>query len=273
MDPRAERIAQRIAEMVAELPASVAEELAGHLQSLGPVTGERLGSDPTPPGFPPDCRDAVETLVSAWRASGGLVSAHALGLAILSASRAAEAERLGERVELVWSGPAKPGTGLRRTEQALTELVQSARSELWIVSYVAYSVSGLRDALGDALRRGVRVNLLLESRESGGSRITHDGIAALRPVVDLGAIVYEWPLERRPTNGRGSPGSLHAKFALADASMLFVTSANLTEAAFEINMELGVLVRGGPSPVRIAAELRWLVQSGHIIDSGVRRDR
>jgi cardiolipin synthase len=273
MDPRAELIAQRIAEMVADLPASVAEELVGHLQSLGATPGDRVASDPPPPGFPADCRDGVDALVAAWRSSGSSVSAHALGLAILSASRAAEAERLGERVELVWSGPAKPGTALRRTEQALTELVQSARSELWIVSYVAYSVSGLRDALADALRRGVRVCLLLESRESGGGRITHDGIAALRPVVDLGAVVYEWPIDRRPTSGRGSPGSLHAKFALADASMLFVTSANLTEAAFDINMELGVLVRGGPTPARVAAELRWLVDAKQIIDIGASRDR
>jgi phosphatidylserine/phosphatidylglycerophosphate/cardiolipin synthase-like enzyme len=196
------------------------------------------------------------------------VSAHALGLAILSASRASEAERLGERVELVWSGPAKPGTALRRTEQALTELVQSARSELWIVSYVAYSVSGLRDALADALRRGVRVRLLLESRESGGGRITHDGIAALRPVVDLGAVVYEWPLDRRPTSGRGSPGSLHAKFALADTTMLFVTSANLTEAAFETNLELGVMIRGGAQPRRLAETVGWLVDSGTVQEVG-----
>ena len=129
MDPRAELIAQRIAEMVADLPSSVAEELAGHLQSLGATTGDRVGTDPTPPGFPADCRDGVDALVATWRSSGNPVSAHALGLAISSASRAVEAERLGERVELVWSGPAKPGTSLRRTEQALTELVQGARNE------------------------------------------------------------------------------------------------------------------------------------------------
>ncbi len=264
MDPRAELIAQRIAEMVANLPASIAEELVGHLQSLGATPGDRVGSDPTPPGFPADCRDGVDALVSAWRSSGSAVPAHALGLAILSAARAAEAERLGERVELVWSGPAKPGTALRRTEQALTELVQSTRSELWIVSYVAYSVSGLRDALSDALRRGVRVRLLLESRESGGGRITHDGIAALRSVVDLGAVVYGWSLEQRPKNTRGDPGALHAKFALADRTDLLVTSANLTEAAFEFNMELGVLIRGGPQPQRLAGHLAWLLESRSI---------
>lgn len=268
MDPRTELIAQRIAEMVADLPASVAEELAGHLQSLGPTTGDRVGTDPTPPGFPADCRDGVDALVATWRSSDNHVSAHALGLAISSASRAVEAERLGERVELVWSGPARPGTSLRRTEQALTELVQGARNELWIVSYVAYSVSGLRDALADVLRRGVRVRLLLESRESGGGRITHDGVTALRSVIDLGAVLYEWSLERRPKNSRGDPGALHAKFALADRSALLVTSANLTEAAFEFNMELGVLIRGGPQPERLARHLAWLLDSRTIEATG-----
>jgi phosphatidylserine/phosphatidylglycerophosphate/cardiolipin synthase-like enzyme len=134
---------------------------------------------------------------------------------------------------------------------------------VWIVSYVEYSVDGIRDALVGALRRGVVVRLLLESRESGG-RITHDGIAALTSVVDLGAVVYEWPLERRSSNTRGAPGALHAKLALADRSALLVTSANLTEAAFESNMELGVLIRGGPQPERVARHLSWLLESQSI---------
>jgi len=263
MDPRADLLAKRVADLVANLPMSVAAELVAHLQSLGTVTGERPTADLIPPGFPTDCRSATDELLAAWRSSGSAVTAQALGLAILSAARAVETERSGERVELVWSGPAKPGTSLRRTEQALTELVQDARHEIWIVSYVAYSVGGIRDALAEALRRGVRVKLLLESRESGGGRITHDGITSLRSVVDLGGIVYEWRLDRRPLV-RGAPGSLHAKFALADATTLFVTSANLTEAAFETNMELGVLIRGGTCPMRVASQCQWLVDS-HVV--------
>lgn len=264
MDPRTELLAKRIADLVADLPMSVAEELVSHLESLRGVTGECLVSDPAPPGFPFECRDELEEASSAWRSTGSEVTARALGLAVLAAAQAVEAERSSERVELVWSGPTKPGTSLRRTEQALTELVQGARQEVWIVSYVAYSVAGIRDALVAALKRGVRVNLLLESRESGGGRISHDGIASLRSVVELGATVYEWPLEKRPRNRQGDPGALHAKFAVADAATMLLTSANLTEAAFETNVELGVVIRGGLQPQRLAEKVGWLVESGTI---------
>ncbi|MBK7878894.1 MAG: phospholipase [Planctomycetes bacterium] len=266
MDPRTELLAKRIADLVSDLPTSVAEELVSHLESLRDVTGSRLASDPAPPGFPFECRDQLDGVSSAWRSSGNEFSAKALGLAVLAAAQAVEAERSSERVELVWSGPTKPGTSLRRTEQALTELVQGARQEIWIVSYVAYSVVGIRDALVAALKRGVRVNLLLESRESGGGRISHDGIASLRSVVELGATVYEWPLEQRPRNRQGDPGALHAKFAVADAAILLLTSANLTESAFEFNIELGALLRGGPSPRRMTDKLHWLLATGQLVE-------
>jgi phosphatidylserine/phosphatidylglycerophosphate/cardiolipin synthase-like enzyme len=38
-------------------------------------------------------------------------------------------------------------------------------------------------------------------------------------------------------------GVLHAKAIVADEQFAFVTSANLTEAAFERNIDVGVLVR------------------------------
>lgn len=264
MDPRTELLAKRIADLVSDLPMSVAEELVSHLESFRDVTGIQLASDPAPPGFPFECRDLLDGVSSAWRSSGNETSARALGLAVLAAAQAVEAERSSERVEVVWSGPTKPGTSLRRTEQALTELVQGARQEVWIVSYVAYSVVGIRDALVAALKRGVRVNLLLESRESGGGRISHDGIASLRAVVELGARVLEWPLAQRPRNRQGDPGALHAKFAVADGKTLLVTSANLTESAFETNIELGVLIRGGACPDRVVDHCRWLVDTGQV---------
>jgi len=38
-------------------------------------------------------------------------------------------------------------------------------------------------------------------------------------------------------------GVLHAKAVLADDEAVFITSANLTEAALDRNIELGVLIR------------------------------
>ena len=54
---------------------------------------------------------------------------------------------------------------------------------------------------------------------------------------------------------------VHAKCAVADDCIAFITSANLTTAAMEKNVELGVLIRGGDLPVRLEQHLRSLVVS------------
>ena len=40
-----------------------------------------------------------------------------------------------------------------------------------------------------------------------------------------------------------------------------LSSPNLTQQAFTINMELGVLVRGGTMPKRVEEQFRMLIQS------------
>jgi phosphatidylserine/phosphatidylglycerophosphate/cardiolipin synthase-like enzyme len=55
---------------------------------------------------------------------------------------------------------------------------------------------------------------------------------------------------------------MHAKAAVADSRIAFLTSANLTEAALERNMELGVLIRGGTLPGLIDRLIDGLVESG-----------
>lgn len=78
-------------------------------------------------------------------------------------------------------------------------------------------------------------------------------------------MVYVWPLEMRPGDPKGNPAALHAKCAVADDAVLLVSSANLTESAFEINMELGVLVRGGDMPRRVAEHWRGLASDGQLV--------
>jgi cardiolipin synthase A/B len=54
-------------------------------------------------------------------------------------------------------------------------------------------------------------------------------------------------------------GVLHAKAVVVDGRVALVSSANLTAAALDHNMELGLLVRGGGIPRRLeehVAELR-----------------
>jgi len=57
---------------------------------------------------------------------------------------------------------------------------------------------------------------------------------------------------------------MHAKAAVADSRIAFLTSANLTEAAFERNMELGALIRGGTLLASIDRLIDALVESGEL---------
>ena len=50
---------------------------------------------------------------------------------------------------------------------------------------------------------------------------------------------------------------MHVKAAVADSKVAFLTSANLTDAALERNMELGVLIRGGNLP----SSIDWLIDA------------
>jgi phosphatidylserine/phosphatidylglycerophosphate/cardiolipin synthase-like enzyme len=55
---------------------------------------------------------------------------------------------------------------------------------------------------------------------------------------------------------------MHAKCAVADRRLAFVTSANLTGAAMTDNMELGLVVRGGDVPKRISNHFDALIGTG-----------
>ena len=52
------------------------------------------------------------------------------------------------------------------------------------------------------------------------------------------------------------------KAAIADEHAALVTSANLTGAALDENMELGLLVRGGAVPRRLSRHFMTLIDEG-----------
>ena len=60
----------------------------------------------------------------------------------------------------------------------------------------------------------------------------------------------------------GHVGSLHAKCAVADSRQVLMTSANLTDYAFNLNIELGLLVTGGSIPEAGRRQFRELIRTG-----------
>jgi cardiolipin synthase len=162
-------------------------------------------------------------------------------------------------VELVWTGPATGMVPIRHTAQVLTGLIDEARARLFLVSFVAYHVTGVIDALQRAIKRSVRIQVLLEQSTQHGGNVTVDSLAMLRRNLPR-AEFYEWDQAIATASA-----SVHAKCAVADGNVAFVTSANLSDAAMERNMELGVLLRGGQVPGLLDRHLQALITTKQLL--------
>ena len=114
---------------------------------------------------------------------------------------------------------------------------------LFVTSFVAYDVSAIVKALNDASMRGVGISMLLESSQDHGGSVSFDVIGKMRVLVPS-AKLYAW----RERAAAFADGRVHAKVAVADGDVCFITSANLTGHAMEQNMEAGVLISGGQKP-------------------------
>lgn len=182
-----------------------------------------------------------------------------------AASHSVQAERMDQVVELVWTGPQQAAGTFRRIDQALCELIDSAQSSILIVSFAVYMVPSVATALHRAAQRGVVIDICIEAPEPGGNQVAYDTVAALGSAVRAVSAVYVWPAANRPTAANGSLAALHAKCAVADESTLLVSSANLTNHALSMNLELGLVVRGGALPNRVAEYFRGLIQAGVLI--------
>ena len=77
----------------------------------------------------------------------------------------------------------------------------------------------------------------------------------------------DWPGEGPPSvyydprslDFDGPAGVLHAKAVVADGEAVFMTSANLTDAAFDRNIELGVLIRDRALAASVTSHFRGLI--------------
>ncbi|WP_257645667.1 DISARM system phospholipase D-like protein DrmC [Ottowia beijingensis] len=196
----------------------------------------------------------VERLVDAWHATS--VGSGELASMLLAASHAFENVSKHQSTELVWTGPTTPFVSARRTEQALLQVIGAAKQTLFVTSFVAYDVSTIVKALNDASTRGVSISMLLESSQDHGGSMSFDVIGRMRTLVPT-AKLYAW----RERAAQFADGRVHAKVAVADGSVCFITSANLTGHAMEQNMEAGVLLTGGQIPKLLHDHLQALIDT------------
>lgn len=184
--------------------------------------------------------------------------------ALLAAAVTEEEARNRQVIHAVWTGPEVSHLPFRRTEQAILEVLDSAQRRITLVSYAVHAIPRIRDALVRAAGRGVETRVIVETPDRIDGEREYSTLRALGPDVAACASVYYWPRESRPRAG-SKFGSLHVKCAVADGACAFISSANLTEYAFTINMELGVLVRGGPLPATVEAAFQELLDRGVLL--------
>jgi cardiolipin synthase A/B len=223
-----------IADIALRLPPAQVDSVAATVAvASGP-------DDVHAPGAPnPAVRTCVDRIIECWRSEPDTTGG-GLALALRTAARTAERQRAVERLEVVWTGPTTHGVPVRLTKQVLLEVIGDARTHLLLLSFAAYRVQAVIDALAAAGTRGVTTDLVLETVEDSAGRLSHDAAASLDAVHAVR--VWHWPASERPGLDAGR-AALHAKAAVADSGLAFVTSANLTGHALEENIEPGLLER------------------------------
>jgi cardiolipin synthase A/B len=127
-------------------------------------------------------------------------------------------------------------------------------------SYARTGPKGLKKALERALHRGVTGKLILESIKVG--KIALRSLGRLGSPASRRLMTYVWPHEYRPSDEAGHRGSFHLKCAVADGRLVMISSANLMEFAFDLNMELGVLARGNELGKVLTEHLLELMDRG-----------
>jgi phosphatidylserine/phosphatidylglycerophosphate/cardiolipin synthase-like enzyme len=260
-----EALAREVARAAAKLGPGQLTTLVGALSGI--VTPNQLGARSKVVGAvkAPAFGDVAGRLFDAWAESDGELTGPGLALA-LEAVRLSAERRAEPTVSLVVTGPTTQEVPTGTIFSALKEVIRAAEVRLIIVTFAAYKIGDLIEELAASVDRGVEVSLILETDKAGGGTLAFDARKAFSDLKGK-ARFYVWPPEKRPETD-GGKGSMHAKAAIADDLVALVTSANLTDRAVSDNLELGVLIRGGDVPRRLAAHFSELIATETLIPAG-----
>lgn len=241
---------EAVSAVVTNTPPNKVEQLAALAAGLdGPADAMRLSEW----AVAPEAKKRIKRLVEEWKVESS-ISGIELSAMIKAASFVHIKTSDEQIVELVWTGPSSHLVPTRKTERALVQVIQYAQERLFLTSFVAYKVDEIIEALTDAIKRGVMVSILLERSESDGGAVSNDGISAMKKTLPE-ATVWAWDNKSDEFFG----GKVHAKVAVADEAVCFISSANLTGHAMEKNMEAGVLIEGGAIPEKLHRHLEALI--------------
>jgi phosphatidylserine/phosphatidylglycerophosphate/cardiolipin synthase-like enzyme len=200
---------------------------------------------------------ALEKLPADSPARPALQAAHDLvgGAALAAVLRgfAVAADAHSTDIRAVWSGPTFEGDG-DHTTSALAHLIDDAKEDVFASTYSATADSPFVGALWRAIARGVQTTLLLDVSVNKGATA-----AMLRSRL-TGARFWTFA----PTDGEYA--IQHSKVVIVDSRVAFVTSANLSTAGAERNLEAGVIIHDAAFASGMRQRFTKLREAGALAD-------
>jgi phosphatidylserine/phosphatidylglycerophosphate/cardiolipin synthase-like enzyme len=249
-----------MSDVLLDLPSHLRDRLVSALESglLGP--SPTLASLRSVLGNREDAEDLAASLLELGRLG---ISGPAAAAWLRTLERARARTR---KPDLVWSGPEVPGLHARDTRRVYEELLGSAERSIWASTYAFFDGPKAFEVLARRMEAtpSLRVTLLLNIQRKRGDTTASEQL--VRRFADH-FWKTDWPGLARPSvfydpralESEGPGGVLHAKAVVADDEAVFVTSANLTEAALDRNIELGVLIRDRAFALAVGGYFRSLI--------------
>lgn len=225
--------------LASSLSSATALKVASSLEIDGRLS---KALDKLPAGSP-----ATGPLNAAYEAVGAAVLADVLrGFAVAAQSNATD-------IRAVWSGPTFAGDG-DHTTAAVAHLIDRANEDVFASTFSATPDSEFVKALWRAIARGVHTTLLVDSELNGGQT------AEMLRAKLTGARFWTF---KAPD---GQYARQHSKVVIVDSRSALVTSANLSTAAAERNLEAGVLVHDAEFASHLRQRFTKLWESSAITD-------
>lgn len=183
----------------------------------------------------------------------GLENDRFTALQIARVLRAVIAGRQRDRTlmpDLVISGPEVAGVPTADTRSVVQNLFLEATQEVLIAGYAFWNARELFERLAQRLRSNPQLKVIFHVDIARRDAGTSEDATVLRYAAEFRE--RHWPWDPFPevwydpralSLQPGERASLHAKAVIVDRQVLFLTSANFTEAAQNRNIEMGLLTR------------------------------
>ncbi len=179
------------------------------------------------------------------------------------------------RADLVWTGPDLPGDHSRDTRIVVHELFRKARRSVLVSTFALYDGKALFEPLHETWERHPELSVwLFVDVHRGDNGLTPEQMLA-RFRQDFRT--FHWPWEQVPevyydprslAPNPADRACLHAKCVVVDEREVFLTSANLTEAAQQRNIEAGVLITSDALAQKLLDQFAMLLSSNRLLSLG-----